>query len=106
MQKKKGLISINIGKERLYNCLPVHHVNAGVLSFFAMLITANCQIQAERFSLNNFWDDIRLSKATIFHYLGVMVPLLMKRKKNKDEKKDTTKNRSWCRNRAIFTLQF
>ena len=85
--KKKGLISMNIGKERLYNCLPVHHVNAGVLSFFAMLITANCQIQAERFSLNNFWDDIRLSKATIFHYLGVMVPLLMKRKKNKDEKK-------------------
>ena len=53
---------------------------------FAMLITANCQIQAERFSLNNFWDDIRLSKATIFHYLGVMVPLLMKRKKIKMKK--------------------
>ncbi len=80
---KKGLISFKIGKERLYNCLPVHHVNSGVLSFFAMLITANCQIQSERFSVKNFWKDINQSKATIFHYLGVMASLLFKNKNNK-----------------------
>ena len=38
----------------MYNCLPVHHVNSGILSFFAMLITANCQIQADRFSVKTF----------------------------------------------------
>ena len=81
--KKKGLISFKIGKERLYNCLPVHHVNSGVLSFFAMMITANCQIQSERFSVKDFWKDINKSKATIFHYLGVMASLLIKNKKNK-----------------------
>ncbi len=77
---KKGLISFKIGREKLYNCLPVHHVNSGVLSIFAMLITANCQIQAERFSVNNFWNDNRLTESTVFHYLGVMVPLLLKNK--------------------------
>ena len=86
---KKGLISFNKGKERLYNCLPVHHVNSGILSFFAMLITANCQIQADRFSIKNFWKDINLSKATVFHYLGVMAPLLLKNKKNKIENKNS-----------------
>ena len=86
---KKGLISFNKGKERLYNCLPVHHVNSGILSFFAMLITANCQIQAERFSVKNFWKDIKLSNATVFHYLGVMAALLLKNKKNKIENKNS-----------------
>ena len=67
----------------------MHHVNSGILSFFAMLITANCQIQAERFSVKNFWKDIKLSNATVFHYLGVMAPLLLKNKKNKIENKNS-----------------
>jgi len=77
---KKGLISIKSKKERIYNCLPVHHVNAGVFSFFAVLISGNCQIQAKRFSAASFWKEIKYSNATIFHYLGVMVPLLLKKK--------------------------
>ena len=76
LMQKKGLISFNKGKERFYNCLPVHHINSGVFSFFAMLMTANCQIQVERFSLKKFWKDIFLSKATVFHYLGVMVTFI------------------------------
>ena len=43
-----------------------------------MLITANCQIQSERFSVKTFWKDINQSKATVFHYLGVMASLLIK----------------------------
>lgn len=86
--KKKGLISFKVGKERLYNCLPVHHVNSGILSFFAMMITGNCQIQSERFSVKNFWKEINITKATVFHYLGVMAPLLLKNKNNKIEKEN------------------
>ncbi len=86
--KKKGLISFKDGEERLYNCLPVHHVNAGVLSIMAVMITSNCQIQAERFSLKNFWKDIKYSNATVFHYLGAMAPLLYQLKRSKVEKKN------------------
>tara|TARA_A100001011_G_scaffold265601_1_gene274430 strand:- start:2082 stop:3710 length:1629 start_codon:yes stop_codon:yes gene_type:complete len=83
---KKGLISIRTSKERIYNCLPVHHVNAGILSFYAALLTGNCQIQSSRFSVTSFWKEIKYSNATIFHYLGVMVPLLLKQKKSSEEK--------------------
>ena len=79
---RRGLINIKRSKERLYNCLPVHHVNSSVLSFFAMLLTGNCQIQGERFSVKNFWKEVSLSNATIFHYLGVMAPLLLKQRDN------------------------
>ena len=83
---KKGLISIRKTKEKIYNCLPVHHVNAGILSFYAALLTGNCQIQSARFSVRHFWKEIKYSNATIFHYLGVMVPLLLKQKKSVEEK--------------------
>lgn len=82
---KKGLISIRETKEKIYNCLPVHHVNAGVLSFYAILLTGNCQIQAKRFSASLFWQHIKKNKATIFHYLGIMAPLLLKNKKSNYE---------------------
>ena len=66
--------------------MPVHHVNAGILSFYAAFLTGNTQIQAKRFSVSSFWKEIKYSNATIFHYLGVMVPLLLKQKKIKEEK--------------------
>ncbi len=89
--KKKGLIAIKKKKEKIYNCLPVHHVNAGILSFYAVLLTGNCQIQAKRFSATTFWKEIKYSKATIFHYLGVMVPILLKQKKTIEEKRNNLK---------------
>ncbi len=82
---KKELVSIRIKNERLYNCLPVHHVNSGIFSFYAILISGNCQIQAKRFSTANFWKEIKYSNATIFHYLGIMAPVLLKKKKSKLE---------------------
>merc|ERR1711991_1308397 len=54
---KKGLISIKYSKEKIYNCLPVHHVNAGILSFYAAFLTGNTQIQAKRFSVSRFWKE-------------------------------------------------
>ena len=83
--QKKGLISLKVGKDRIYNCLPVHHVNSGILSFYAVLITGNCQIQGKRFSAKSFWKEIKYSEATVFHYLGVIVSILLKQKYNKIE---------------------
>ncbi|MCY1315107.1 putative sulfoacetate--CoA ligase [compost metagenome] len=72
-----GEAEIRTGKERLYNPLPLYHVNASVLSFYAMLLSGGCQIQSERFQPSRWWIEIAESRATIVHYLGVIVPMLL-----------------------------
>ncbi len=72
-----GLATLYEGEERVYNALPLYHVNASILSFFGMLLTGGCQIQGERFQPTRFWAEVRESRATIVHYLGVVVPLLL-----------------------------
>ena len=72
-----GLATIREGQERLYNPLPLFHVNASILSFFCMLLTGNCQIQTDRFAPSRFWAEVRESRATIVHYLGVVIPMLL-----------------------------
>lgn len=76
--RQNGLVSIQPGKERLYNPLPLFHVNASILSFYCMLLTGNCQIQTDRFQPSRWWEEVRESRATIVHYLGVIIPLLLK----------------------------
>ncbi|WP_137895295.1 AMP-binding protein [Ramlibacter sp. 2FC] len=72
-----GLASLRDAQERLYNPLPLFHVSASVLSFYAMMLTGNCQVQTDRFQPSRWWTEIRSSGATIVHYLGVVVQLLM-----------------------------
>jgi crotonobetaine/carnitine-CoA ligase len=72
-----GLLSLEEGTERLYNPLPVFHLNALILSFCTMLLTGNCQIQPARFSRSAWWRDVHETRATIVHYLGIVVPALM-----------------------------
>lgn len=72
-----GYLQFEEGQERLYNPLPLFHVNAGIVSLFCMLLTGNCQIQPQRFSKRNWWREIKETQATIIHYLGIVVPALM-----------------------------
>jgi crotonobetaine/carnitine-CoA ligase len=74
--KLGGLAGIRDG-DRLYNPLPVYHCNAAVLSLFCMLLTGNCQVQADRFQPQRWWPEVVQTRATIVHYLGVIVPLLL-----------------------------
>ena len=71
------LAQIREGQERLYNPLPQFHVNASILSFFCMMLTGGCQVQAERFQPSRWWTEVSESGATIVHYLGVIVPMLL-----------------------------
>lgn len=73
-----GFVSIQEGKERLFNPLPLFHVNASILSFYCMLLTGGCQIQTDRFQPSRWWEEVSSSRATIVHYLGVIIPLLLK----------------------------
>lgn len=71
-----GLASIREGAERLYNPLPLFHVNASILSFYCMLLTGGCQVQTDRFQPSRWWPEVRQTRATIVHYLGVVIQLL------------------------------
>lgn len=81
-----GLAAVREG-DRLYNPLPVYHCNAAVFSLFCMLLTGNCQIQADRFQPQRWWPEVAETGATIVHYLGVIVPLLLGLPPGDDERR-------------------
>lgn len=72
-----GIVQFEEEKERLLNPLPLFHINSAILSLFAVMLTGNCQIQLDRFSPSKWWPAIRETEATIVHYLGTIVPILM-----------------------------
>ena len=72
-----GLGAVREGQERLYNPLPLFHVNASILSFYCMLLSGGCQVQTDRFQPSRWWSEVVESRATIVHYLGVVVPMLL-----------------------------
>nr|WP_315496063.1 AMP-binding protein [uncultured Rhodoferax sp.] len=72
-----GLGTVREGQDRLYNPLPLFHVNASILSFYCMLLSGGCQVQTDRFQPSRWWAEVVQSRATIVHYLGVVVPMLL-----------------------------
>lgn len=74
-----GRLTLRIGEERLFVPLPVFHVNAGINTLSAVILTGNCLILPDRFHANSFWADIAATRATAMHYLGVIPPILLKR---------------------------
>jgi acyl-coenzyme A synthetase/AMP-(fatty) acid ligase len=72
-----GYCSFDGVADRLATPLPVTHMNALACSFMAMLMTGGCLIQLDRFHPTTWWRSIRESRATAFHYLGVMPAMLL-----------------------------
>src|SRR5437879_9534798 len=72
-----GLCALREGEERLITPLPLFHMNALAVSTTAMILTAGCIVQLDRFHPKTWWRDVAESGATLRHYLGVMpaVPL-------------------------------
>jgi acyl-CoA synthetase (AMP-forming)/AMP-acid ligase II len=72
-----GLCRLEEGKERLITPLPMYHMNAMACSTMAMLLTGGCVIPLDRFHPQTWWRNVRESRATIVHYLGVMPAMLL-----------------------------
>ncbi|RZL92579.1 MAG: long-chain fatty acid--CoA ligase [Variovorax sp.] len=72
-----GLASFGEACERIYNPLPLFHVNASIFSFYCAMLKGNCQVQTDRFQTSRWWKEVRDSRATVVHYLGVVVPMLL-----------------------------
>ena len=74
---RPGKARFEADAERIYNPLPLYHCNSGVVSFFGAVVSGGCQIQSERFHPERWWREIRETRATVVHYLGVIVPMLL-----------------------------
>ena len=72
-----GLATVEYDRERLLTPLPLFHMNAMACSFVAMLVARGTLIQLDRFHPSTWWQDVRDTGATIFHYLGVMPAILL-----------------------------
>jgi acyl-CoA synthetase (AMP-forming)/AMP-acid ligase II len=81
-----GLSTFGEARERIYNPLPLFHVNASIFSFYCVLLHGNCQIQSDRFQPSRWWTEVYESKATVVHYLGVVVPMLLGQPKHLHER--------------------
>src|SRR5216117_3017051 len=72
-----GLCALREGEERLITPLPLFHMNALAVSTTAMILTAGCVVQLDRFHPKTWWRYVVDSRATIVHYLGVMPAILL-----------------------------
>jgi len=72
-----GLCALRPGEERLITPLPLFHMNALAVSTIAMVLTAGCVVQLDRFHPKTWWRDVIDARATIVHYLGVMPAILL-----------------------------
>jgi len=88
---RSGMLSYEEGRERVFNPLPLYHVNACVISFGGILQSANCQIQPDRFHPSTWWSELVQSRATIFHYLGVVPPMLLNQPESPEERSHEVK---------------
>lgn len=61
-------------------------MNSGTLSLMGVILTGNCQIQPDRFHPHRWWREIEQTHATIVHYLGIIVPLLLSQPISDDER--------------------
>lgn len=87
----RGRLTLEHGCERVFVPLPVFHVNAGVNTPTALILSANCLVLPDRFHLDSWWPDIVATRATAMHYLGIMPPLLIKAPQSAEERRHTLK---------------
>jgi crotonobetaine/carnitine-CoA ligase len=72
-----GALTLKPSAERVYVPLPVFHVNGGINTPAALMLSGNCLIMPDRFHGGTWWDDLAATRATAMHYLGVIPPVLM-----------------------------
>lgn len=80
-----GRLALRHSGDRIFVPLPVFHVNAGINTLTALILTGNCMILPDRFHPASWWSDIVSTGATGMHYLGIIPPILLKREPGEDE---------------------
>ncbi|MEC9345709.1 MAG: AMP-binding protein [Pseudomonadota bacterium] len=81
-----GTFAMETGRERVYNPLPVFHMNCGIVAFVCMILGRNCLVIPDRFHPGHWWKDLVEMRVTGFHYLGIVAPVLLKQPPCPEEK--------------------
>jgi fatty-acyl-CoA synthase len=69
---------INTGpSDRMYNCLPMYHSVGGVVATGATLVNGGSVVIRDKFSVQNFWNDICEWDCTLFQYIGELCRYLV-----------------------------
>lgn len=76
---RRGALEVRAGEERILNPLPLYHMNALTMTLGGVISRGACFILPGRFSLSHWWADVRTTRATRIHYLGIMIPALLSR---------------------------
>ena len=61
-----------------YTSLQLFHGNALYVTTTSALVVGCTVALSKRFSASRFWEEIAMSKATIFNTIGAIIPILMK----------------------------
>ena len=64
-------------RDRLYDCLPMHHSIGGVVAIGAMLASGGSVAIAPSFSARRFWRDVAAFECTIVQYIGEICRYLL-----------------------------
>jgi fatty-acyl-CoA synthase len=63
--------------DRMYNCLPMFHSVGGVVATGAVLVRGGSVLIRDKFSAQNFWDDVADGGCTLFQYIGELCRYLL-----------------------------
>ncbi|OJJ38348.1 hypothetical protein ASPWEDRAFT_734696 [Aspergillus wentii DTO 134E9] len=68
---RRGILNDTVGPngDRWYSCMPLYHGTASICMMTCMVSGVSISI-GEKFSVRNFWKDIRDSESTAFVYVG------------------------------------
>jgi fatty-acyl-CoA synthase len=73
--------------DRMYDCLPMYHTVGGLVATGAVLLNGGAVVIREKFSVNEFWDDIVREQCTLFQYIGELCRYLVHAPPNPNESK-------------------
>ncbi|MGC8579112.1 MAG: AMP-binding protein [bacterium] len=74
-----------------YTCLPLFHANALILTVIAALNADAMVALGTKFSASRFWDEVRVTGATIFNTIGGIIPILMRQPEKPSDRQHKVK---------------
>jgi fatty-acyl-CoA synthase len=72
--------------DRMYDCLPLYHSVGGVVATGAVLVRGGSVLIREKFSAQQFWDDVVDGDCTLLQYIGELARYLVNAPKNPRER--------------------
>ncbi|WP_354561587.1 MULTISPECIES: long-chain-acyl-CoA synthetase [unclassified Rhodococcus (in: high G+C Gram-positive bacteria)] len=73
----------------IYCCLPLYHNNALTVTLSSVLAGGAAMAIGKQFSVSNFWEDVKVNKATAFTYIGELCRYLLTQEKRPDDRDNT-----------------